>query len=57
MTLIERLLTALANLATVLMFLIQVAPLLLLLHGDSSAVGAATITEQPDRISGTGTVQ
>ncbi|MDQ3775534.1 MAG: hypothetical protein M3461_14875 [Pseudomonadota bacterium] len=57
MTLIERLLAALANLATVLMFLIQVAPLLLLLRGDSSVVGKAAITEQPDRISGTGTLR
>ena len=51
MTLIERLLAALANLATVIMFLIHVAPLLLVLHGDSSVVAAATINEQPDRIS------
>ena len=55
MTLIERLLAALANLTRVLWFLIQVAPLLLQLRGDM--VGTAAITEQPDRISATGTVR
>ena len=51
-----KLLAVLADLATILAALIQVVPLLLVLHGDSSVVGAATINEQPDRISGTGTV-
>jgi hypothetical protein len=51
---LERLLAVAANLVTVV---IQVAPLLFVLHGDSSVVGAAAITEQPDRISGTGTVR